>query len=449
MASYLTCDNSGMPAESTAARSGSASTAAQLRRATAASFVGTAIEWYDFFLFGLVTATVFDRLFFPRLDPTAGTLASFAAFAVAFIARPLGGVLFGHIGDRIGRKATLILTLLIMAVGTSVIGLLPTYSAIGIWAPALLLIARLVQGLSAGGELGGAILIAVEPAPAKRRGYYGSWPTQGVNAGLALASAAYLSVVHLTGNSLLSWGWRIPFLASTVLLLVGLYVRLRVLETPEFHKIRKSGQRAGVPIAVILRHHKRALLIGMGALTAATIPFYIATLFTLSYGPKQLGMSPQMILAGTVVAALVAVPLIPLLGALSDRLGRIRVLKAGAVYMALIAFPFFWLFETGEPVLIGLALLLVLAVGTAVTFSVLTSFLAELFDAPVRYSGIALSYQLNAVLTSGPAPFVAAGLYAWANSSWPVAVYMIAGSLVALVALVAAGRGPAGPGEHR
>ncbi|MEO3781678.1 MFS transporter, partial [Micromonospora sp. B11E3] len=209
------------------------------------------------------------------------------AFAVAFVARPLGGVLFGHIGDRIGRKATLILTLLIMAVGTSVIGLLPTYSAIGIWAPALLVIARLMQGLSAGGELGGAILIAVEPAPAKRRGYYGSWPTQGVNAGLVLASAAYLLVVHLTGNSLLSWGWRIPFLASAVLLLVGLYVRLRVLETPEFREIRESGQRAGVPIAVILRHHKRALLIGMGALTAGTIPFYIATVFTLSYGPKQ------------------------------------------------------------------------------------------------------------------------------------------------------------------
>lgn len=413
---------------------------ARLRPAIVASFIGTAVEWYDFFLFGVVTATVFDRLFFPQLDTIASTLASFGTFAVAFIARPVGGALFGHFGDRLGRRPMLIATLITMAASTIAIGLLPTYETIGVWAPALLVVARIAQGLAVGGEWGGAVLIAVEHAPRDRRGFYGSFPQSGVAAGLALSSAAYLLTLKQTGPQFLTWGWRLPFLASAILLAIGLYVRLKVLESPEFQYVARTGKRERIPALSVIRRNKSELAIGIGVLGASTIPFYIATVYSLSYGARFLRLSPETLLSGIAIAAIVAVLLIPPVAALSDRLGRRVVLLAGAIYMAFVAFPFFWLLETRLAPMVWLAMILVVGLGNCLTLGIISSFVADLFPAPVRFTGIALSYQLGGAVTSGPAPFLAAALTAWAKGYWPVAVYIIAGCIMTIAAVLASRR---------
>lgn len=403
-----------------------------------ASFIGTAIEWYDFFLFGTAAALVFSTQFFPTLSPAAGTLAAFATFGAAFVARPLGGIVFGHFGDRIGRKKMLVVSLMVMGLGTVAIGLLPTYEQIGIAAPALLVLARLAQGFAVGGEWGGAVLMAVEHAPPERRAFYGSWPQAGVPAGLVLSAGAFLLVGQLPEEQFLTWGWRLPFLASIILVAVGLYIRLQVVESPDFREVRESRSVSAFPLVDVLREGKRPLLIGMCAQAAANIPFYMAAVFVLSYGPQQLGISRDVILLALIAACVLDIFTVPAVAMLADRFGRRSTLLAGSVYMAAIAFPFFLLFNTGSPWLILLAMVLVITIGHAVTYSAIAGFLAELFPARLRYTGASVAYQVGGTIASGPAPFIAAALFAAAGSSWVISAYMLLGCAVTFTALLSA-----------
>lgn len=355
-------------------------------RVAFASFVGTAIEWYDFFLFGSAATLVFNKEFFPTLDPLAATLAAFATFGVAFVARPLGGIVFGHFGDRVGRKRMLFLSLLLMGGGTVAIGLLPTYAQIGVAAPLLLVLVRLLQGFAVGGEWGGAVLMAVEHAPPNRRAFYGSWPQAGVPAGLVLSAGAFLAVQQLPKDQLLSWGWRLPFLASAVLIAVGLYVRSRLEETPEFAR----AEVPSFPLKDTLRRSLRAVLVGIFAQAGTNIPFYIASVFVLSYGPGEAGVSRGTVLTCLIIASLVDIAAVPLVAISADRIGRRKVLLVGAVYSAAVAFPFFWLLDTGAPVAVLVAMFLLFTLGHATTYSAMAGFLAELFGAEHRYTGVSV-----------------------------------------------------------
>jgi len=403
-----------------------------------ASFIGTAIEWYDFFLFGAAATLVFNTQFFPTLSPAGGTLAAFATFGVAFVARPIGGMVFGHFGDRVGRKTMLVLTLMLMGAGTVAIGLLPTYGQIGVAAPLLLALARLVQGFAVGGEWGGAVLMAVEHAPQRKRAFYGSWPQAGVPAGLVMSSAAFLAVGQLPQEQLLSWGWRIPFLASIVLVAVGVYVRLQIVESPDFRAVRESRTVATFPLGDLLRVARRPLLVAIFTQVGPNIPFYIVSVFVLSYGPRVVGVSRNVILICLIVACLLDLATVPLVATLADRIGRRKVLLGGAVYMAAIAFPFFWLLDTGKPAAILLAMGLIVTIGHAVTYAPVAAFLAELFDARLRYTGVSTGYQLGGMISSGPAPFVAAALFAAFGGSWAIAVYIVVACLATFLAVLVA-----------
>ncbi|MEV8607318.1 MFS transporter [Amycolatopsis sp. NPDC051373] len=405
-------------------------------RVAFASFVGTAVEWYDFFIFGSAATLVFNAQFFPTLNPLAGTLAAFATFGVAFVARPLGGIVFGHFGDRIGRKRMLFLSLLLMGGGTVAIGLLPTYGQIGVAAPILLVLVRLLQGFAVGGEWGGAVLMAVEHAPPHRRAFYGSWPQAGVPAGLVLSASAFLAVQQLPKDQLLSWGWRLPFLASAVLILVGLYVRSRLEESPEF----KRPDAPTFPLRDTLRRSLRAVLVGIFAQAGTNIPFYIASVFVLSYGPNSAGVSRGTVLTCLIVASLVDIAAVPLVAVLADRIGRRKVLLAGAVYSAAVAFPFFWLLDTGAPAAVLLAMFLLATLGHATTYSAMAGFLAELFGAEHRYTGVSVAYQVGGLITSGPAPFIAAALFAGFGGSWVIALYIVVACAITFTALLLAPR---------
>ncbi|HET9276344.1 MAG TPA: MFS transporter, partial [Gemmatimonadales bacterium] len=294
-----------------------------LRRVVLASFIGTTIEWYDFFLYGTAAALVFNRLFFPTQDPLSGTLSAYATFAVGFLARPLGGAIFGHYGDRVGRKAMLVYSLMLMGAATAVIGFLPTYASIGIWAPILLGTVRFVQGIGIGGEWAGAVLMAVEHSGGHRRGFHGSWPQMGVPAGLLLSTGVFaLFSTQLPEADFLAWGWRIPFLLSVVLIGVGLFVRLRILETPSFERLKESGRDASMPLVEVFREHPRNVVVGMGMRFAQNVLFYVYTVFALSYGQQTLGYARSTMLTGLAVAAALGFVSIPLWAHLSDRYGR-------------------------------------------------------------------------------------------------------------------------------
>ena len=407
-------------------------------RVAFASFIGTAIEWYDFFLFGAAATLVFNTQFFPTLTPAAGTLAAFATFGVAFVARPIGGMVFGHFGDRLGRKTMLVLSLILMGAGTVAIGLLPTYQQIGVAAPLLLALARLVQGFAVGGEWGGAVLMAVEHAPKRKRAFYGSWPQAGVPAGLVLSSSAFLAVQQLPEDQLLSWGWRIPFLASIVLVAVGVYVRLQIVESPDFREVRESRTVSTFPLGELFRVARRPLLVGIFTQAGPNIPFYIVSVFVLSYGPRVVGVSRNVILACLIVACLLDLATVPLIATVADRIGRRTMLLIGAVYMAAVAFPFFWLLDTGNTAAILLAMVLIVTIGHAVTYSAVAGFLSEIFDARLRYTGVSTAYQVGGMITSGPAPFAAAALFAAFAGSWPIALYIVVACLVTFLALLAA-----------
>ena len=316
-----------------------------VRQVALASFIGTAIEWYDFFLYGTAAALVFPALFFPEFSETAGRLAAASTYAVGFVARPVGGIVFGHFGDRIGRKAMLILSLLIMGIATALIGLLPTFDSIGVWAPILLVVLRFCQGIGVGGEWGGAVLMAVEHAPQGRRGFYGSWPQMGVPAGLLLGNLVFFASRAVLPEGL---DWRMPFLLSLLLVAVGLFIRLRILETPAFMEVKESRTEADMPIIDVVRTHPKNVLLAMGMRVAENGPFYILTVFVLSYVTAELGLAESTGLIGVLIAAAIGLFTIPFFGALSDRVGRRPLYLFGSVFLLLFSFPFFWLLNTGR-----------------------------------------------------------------------------------------------------
>ncbi|MDN4593082.1 MFS transporter [Polycladomyces subterraneus] len=400
------------------------------------SFIGTAIEWYDFFLYGTAAALVFPQLFFPESDPLIGTLQAFATFTLGFVARPFGGIIFGHYGDKIGRKSMLIITLMIMGIATALIGLLPTYESIGIWAPILLIVLRLLQGIGVGGEWGGAALMSVEHAPKGKRGFYGSWTQMGVPGGLLLSTAVFTMFSSLPEKQFLTWGWRIPFLVSFLLIGVGLFIRLRVMETPAFQKVKETQTEARLPILEVLKAHPKQVLQAMGARFAENGTFYIFSVFVLTYTTEQLGMPKSMALNGVTIATALEFIAVPLFGALSDRIGRRPVYMGGAAFTALFAFPFFWLLDTKSTFFTWLAIIIALALGHAAMYGPQAAFLSELFGTRVRYSGISIGYQLASVFAGGLAPLIATSLMAWAGGKpWTVAVYLIFMCLVTLISV--------------
>ncbi len=405
---------------------------AQFRRVILACFVGTTIEWYDFFLYGTAAALVFNRLFFPTLDPLAGTLSAYGTFAVGFIARPLGGIVFGHYGDRIGRKTMLVWSLLIMGAATALIGLTPGYDRIGIWAPVVLVVLRFVQGFGVGGEWGGAVLLAVEHSSGGRRGFHGSWPQMGVPAGLLLSTGLFaLLSARLPESAFLAWGWRVPFLLSVVLVGIGLFVRLRVLESPVFMALKETRRESRAPLLDVLRRHPRQVLIGMGMRFAQNVLFYIFTVFVPGYGEKTLGYSRSTMLSGVVLSALVGLVAIPFWSHLSDRVGRRPIYLAGGAISLLVAFPFFWLIGRG-PGLVAIAIVLAM-VGHDMMYGPMAAYFSELFGTSVRYSGASLVYQLTSVFSGGLAPFIATLLMA-RHGPRAVAGYLVLCCAITLVA---------------
>jgi MFS transporter, MHS family, shikimate and dehydroshikimate transport protein len=406
-----------------------------IRQVAVASLIGTALEWYDYFLYGTAAALIFGELFFPSADPLIGTLAALATFGVGFGARPIGGLVFGHFGDKIGRKTMLVITLMIMGTATFIIGLLPTYETIGIWAPILLVVLRLLQGFGVGGEWGGAVLMAVEHAPRGRRGYYGSWPQMGVPAGLVLSTVVFLAFESLPEEQFLAWGWRIPFLLSIVLVAVGLYIRLRLMESPAFREVEETHTEAQMPILEVFRAYPKNILLAMGARVGDNMLFYIFSVFVLTYVTEELGLPESLGLIGVTIAAAIEFFTIPAFGALSDRVGRRPVYIGGALFCALFAFPFFWLMNTESRVLIWLAIVLALAFGHAAMYAPQASFLSELFGTRVRYSGASIGYQLAPIVGGGIAPFIAVALLARTGSYWPIAIYMIGMALITVVSV--------------
>jgi MFS transporter, MHS family, shikimate and dehydroshikimate transport protein len=411
-----------------------------LGKIVAASFVGTTIEWYDFFLYGTASALVFNKLFFPGFSEVAGTLAAFATFAAGFVVRPLGGIVFGHFGDRVGRRSMLVISLLLMGGATVLMGLLPTYNAVGIAAPILLVVLRLAQGIAVGGEWGGAVLMAVEHAPARWRGFYGSWPQGGAPAGLVLASGAFAIFSALPPEQFLDWGWRVPFLLSALLLVVGLFVRLKLVETPEFARVRQHGTRPRIPLLDVIRDHPGNVLRAFGACLAPFLVFYFFSVFVLTYATQELGIPRGTALWVVAIAATLEVITIPAYAALSDRIGRKTVFVGGAIAFAVLAYPYFLVVESGSPLLFGVASVIGLALVHPAMYGPLAALFAEMFSARVRYSGASLGYQIGGMLGGGFAPLILTSLFAVAGGSpWATVLYM-AGTAIVTIAAVASVR---------
>ncbi|MFJ6567871.1 MFS transporter [Streptomyces sp. NPDC091292] len=401
-------------------------------RVATASFIGTAIEWYDYFIYGLAAAIVFGPLFFPSVSPAAGTLASFATYSVGFLARPVGGVVMGHFGDRVGRKSMLVISLLTMGLATVGIGLLPTYATVGVWAPVLLVTLRFIQGIGVGGEWGGAVLMAVEHAPERRKSFYGSFPQMGVPGGLILANLVFLGLTtNLSDEAFMSWGWRVPFLASAVMVIAGLVIRLTIEESPDFEAVKKSKSEVRMPVVVVLRENWREVCLSAGAFIGINAVGYIFMAYLLSYTTSVLELSRNLILTFTLVASLVWLAVIPGASALSDRHGRRRVLLTGSVGLVGCAALLFPVIDTARPPLILVALL-VTAVFMGIVYGPIAELFSGLFKAEVRYSGASLGYQVGAILGGGIAPTVATGLYTSWSSTTPITLYLAGVTLISL-----------------
>jgi metabolite-proton symporter len=406
----------------------------QLRRAVVASTIGTAIEWYDFFLYSIVTGLVFAKLFFPHSDPLVGTLEAFAIYAVGFVARPIGAAIFGHYGDRIGRKATLIATLMLMGVATFAVALVPTYESIGIWGAVILTILRFIQGIGVGGEWGGSVLLSMEWARSHgSRGFIASWPQFGVPCGLFLANLAVLAFSHMSGDQFLAWGWRLPFALSIVLVGIGLYIRLGILETPVFARLQQSDRLERAPISAVLREHPKEIALSALARMAEQAPFYIFTAFVFSYAVGTLKISRDFVLTAVLTAAVLSFVSIPLFGHISDRVGRKKVYMLGAALTGVFGFIYFGLLDTGVPALIFLAIVLSL-IPHDIMYGPQAALIAELFPGRLRYSGASLGYQLASVIAGGPAPLIATWLFATYGTPYAIAAYILACAVLSLVA---------------
>ena len=403
-----------------------------------ASAIGTTIEWYDFFLFGVVTPLVLNKLFFPNFDPLVGTLLAYTTFFVGFISRPIGGIIFGHYGDRIGRKTVLVLTILIMGIATFLIGCLPTYASVGIWAPVMLLFLRIFQGIGIGGEWGGAVLMAVEHSPTGRRGFYGSWPQIGVPAGLLLSSGMVYLLSYLPEADFFAWGWRIAFLISAVLVAVGLYIRLKIMETPAFTRIQETKKVAHVPFFELLRTHGKNTLLGLGARYIEGVTFNIFGVFVVGYLAGTLGLPRQTALAGVMIASAIMIIMLPIYGNLSDKIGRRRMFAVAGVLIGLLSFPSFWLMQTKEPFLVWLAIAIPFAFVYPAVYGPQAALFSELFDTRVRYTGISFVYQFSGIYASGLTPIIATALLpAGGGKPWLICLYVLFVSIVSAASVIA------------
>ncbi|WP_083972186.1 MFS transporter [Actinoplanes awajinensis] len=422
------------------------------RRVIIASLVGTSLEWYDFFLYASAAALVFGKLFFPSFEPVTGTLLAFTTYAVGFVARPLGGIIFGHFGDRVGRKGVLVVTLLLMGGATFLIGVLPTYATIGAAAPILLVTLRFVQGLGLGGEWGGAVVMSLEHGDPQRRGLSASWPQVGVPAGNLLASGVlWVLSATLSESSFLSWGWRLPFLLSGVLVLVGLWIRVAVTESPAFAEVAAQGVKAKLPLLEVLREHPRGLLVAMAARIGTDVAFYTFSLYVLTYVTGTVGLPRTVALTGVLVASGLQLLLIPFFGGLSDRVGRRPVYAAGAIAAAVWSFAFFPLLDTGNTLVIVLTVVVALATHAAM-YGPQAAFVAEMFSTRLRYSGASMGYQIAGIFGGALAPIIAIKLVAATGSAFAVSVYVTAALLLTLVALAFAPEtsgAPSAPGVIR
>ena len=408
-----------------------------IRLVAFASLIGTTIEWYDFFLYGTAAALVFNRLYFPEFDPLAGTLAAFGTYAVGFMARPIGGIVMGHYGDRIGRKSMLVLTLLVMGIATFVIGLLPTYRQIGPWAAVLLVLMRVAQGFGVGGEWGGAVLMAVEHAPPGKRGFYGSWPQIGVPAGLLLSTLVFNIFSRLPQDQFLAWGWRVPFLLSILLVIVGLIIRMRILETPAFARMKEMRVEVRQPVVEVLRQYPKEVTLAAGSRFAENGSFYLYTVFLLVYVTQHVGISRTVILNAMLAASAVELFVIPSFGALTDRIGRRPVFLFGAVFTGLFAFPLFWMLDTGSTVLVWVVMFCALLFSHAPLYAPQGAFLPELFGTRVRYSGASLGAQLASVVAGGLSPFIATALMARYGRT-ALSLYLIVMVVITIVSVLLA-----------
>lgn len=407
----------------------------QLRRAVIASTIGTTIEWYDFFLYSTVTGLVFAKLYFTKSDPLVGTLQAFSIYAVGFLARPVGAALFGHYGDRIGRKSTLIATLMLMGVATFLVAFVPTYDQIGIWGAVILTALRFIQGVGVGGEWGGSVLLAMEWARSNdRRGLIASWPQFGVPAGLFLANLTVLLSSALSGPAFASWGWRIPFVLSIVLVGIGLYIRLGILETPVFTRLVAENRIERAPMLEVIKRQPREILFSALARMGEQAPFYIFTAFVFTYGTTVLGVSRDLLLAAVLAASFLSFFTIPFCGYLSDRIGRKRMYLLGAAVTAAFSVVYVSLLETRVPAWIVLAIVLSL-VPHDMMYGPQAALIAECFTGRLRYSGASLGYQLASVFAGGPAPLIATWLFAEYGSGYAIAAFI---ALTALVSIVSA-----------
>jgi metabolite-proton symporter len=396
-----------------------------LRRVVAASLVGTTIEWYDFFLYGSAAALVFNKLFFPSYEPLVGTMLAFATYAVGFVARPLGGIVFGHFGDRIGRKKLLMWSLVMMGVATVLIGLLPTYAQIGVWAPVLLIVLRLVQGFAVGGEWGGAVLMAAEHGDSARRGFWASWPQAGVAAGSLLSAGVLALMAGIQSEAdFIAWGWRVPFLLSVVLVVVGWYIRNRVSESPMFEAaIDQSETPPKLPALEVISERPKAILLGSGLRVGENISYYILTVFSLTYLVDVAAETRSTALNALLIAAAVQFFAIPVLARLSDRIGRRPVYAVGGLGLAVFIFAFFPMLVSGEPLTIVAAIVIGLVLHSAM-YGPQAAFITELFPTRIRYSGVSIAYQLTSIVAGSLAPIIALWLYGKYDSAVPVAIYV-------------------------
>ena len=407
----------------------------KIQRVAFASAIGCVIEWYDFFLYGVVAGLVFNKVFFPKEDPFVGLLLAYATFAVGFVARPIGGIIFGHFGDRIGRKSMLVLTLLIMGIATFAIGLLPTYASIGIWAPILLLVLRVCQGLGLGGEWGGAVLMSVEHAPKEHRGFYGSWPQIGVPTGLFLATIVVAILTSISDSAFLEWGWRVAFLFSGFLVVIGIWVRLTILETPLFQQLKDKQAEVAVPFVELWRKHTKPTVLGLLCRYIEGLAFNIYGVYSIAYLTSAVKVPRLTALIAVSIAAFVMIFTIPFFGRLSDKYGRHRVYRTGVVITGILAYPAFWLMQTGDPILLTIGIVVPFGIVYAAVYGPIAALFSELFSTPVRYTGISFVYQFSGIFAGGLTPLIAVALlHIGGDQPWLIAAYVVVVAVISFVA---------------